>query len=138
MEGPSNPDMDTSTDMGLVLVLVVALVPVAIWTRATRAAYRWPTSVPMEGEVCKHYGTPGGCRRGKRCKMLHICHDGSLAVTKQAPLTEMREADSFQVTRGIVGPGRKQRPAPGLVQEDRNSLSNSLCFVRFLAPAGLG
>ena len=51
----------------------------------------------MSASVCRHYGTPAGCRAGKKCRDLHITHDGSLANTRASPVDPTRARDEFRV-----------------------------------------
>ena len=54
-------------------------------------------AVMQAAEVCRHYGTPAGCRRGKRCQLLHVNDDGSHGKTKASPPeTEEGHADRFR------------------------------------------
>ena len=47
-------------------------------------------------QLCPHYGTRGGCRRGKKCSMLHVTGDGSLAVSSASAQDPMRDRDRFR------------------------------------------
>ena len=47
-------------------------------------------------QVCRFYGTAQGCRHGRRCRDLHITHDGSAAVTRASPDAATRLRDSWR------------------------------------------
>ena len=51
----------------------------------------------MSASVCRYYGTPKGCRAGKKCRDLHITHDGLLANTRASPVDPNRARDALRV-----------------------------------------
>ena len=47
-------------------------------------------------EACRFDGTPRGCRRGRRCRDLHIAPDGSVVPTSGPPDSGARLRDSWR------------------------------------------
>ena len=47
-------------------------------------------------QLCPFYGTPRGCRKGRKCDMLHVTPDGTTAVSKADPQTVTRHRDEFR------------------------------------------
>lgn len=47
--------------------------------------------------ICPFYGTHRGCRKGRKCALLHVTHDGSLARNKAAPGDDAEIRDAFRI-----------------------------------------
>ena len=47
-------------------------------------------------QLCPYYGAPQGCRRGRKCSMVHVTGDGSLAGSKASPQDPMRDRDRLR------------------------------------------
>ena len=67
--------------------------------------------VPPWAQLCPYYGTPQGCRRGRKRSMVHVTADGSLAVRKALPQGPIRHRARFRtrlrerLTQFMVGEG---------------------------------